>query len=354
MNNNNLSLEPAWYDSVFMKTCRLESAPYTPVWMMRQAGRYMQEYQAVRSNVGFLELCHNPQLCSEVMCTAVERLGVDAAILFSDLLVVLPPMGLDVEFLAGDGPKINKPLRLGDAIDKRLIEIESIEPLQYVMEAVRQTRQDLPAELPLIGFAGAPFTLASYAIEGGSSRNYIHSKAIMYGDEPAWQEIMQRFARSIARYLTAQAEAGAQCLQVFDSWAGALSVADYRRYVLPAMKTLFAGLPQDVPVINFATGNPQLLPLLAEVGPNIVGVDWRCELDQAWKLVGDDKGVQGNLDSTVLLTNRDVIYREVERILKLAAGKPGHIFNLGHGILPQTPVENAIALVEAVHQLSRR
>jgi uroporphyrinogen decarboxylase len=222
----------------------------------------------------------------------------------------------------------------------------------FVMDTVTQTRRDLPAHIPLIGFAGAPFTLASYAIEGGSSRNYLHTKKLMLGDAGAWHELMQRLARSCARYLNAQIAAGAQCVQIFDSWAGCLGVDDYRRHVLPHMKLLLSSLTPGVPVINFATGNPQLLPLLAEAGGAVIGVDWRIRLDDAWRMVGADRGVQGNLDPAVLLTNRDTIQTHVQDILTQAAGRPGHIFNLGHGVLQHTPVDNAIAVVELVHELS--
>ncbi|MCR9119559.1 MAG: uroporphyrinogen decarboxylase, partial [bacterium] len=224
----------------------------------------------------------------------------------------------------------------------------------FVMETVSQTRADLPADMPLIGFAGSPFTLASYAIEGGSSRTYLHTKTLMYRDEGAWSELMNRLARSVTRYLTAQIHAGAQCVQLFDSWAGALSVADYRRYALPYTSQIIAGLPKGVPVINFATGNPCLLPLLAEGGGNVIGVDWRIPLDEAWKTIGYDRGVQGNLEPLVLLSDRDTIRQRAKEVLDQAAGRPGHIFNLGHGVVQQTPVENAIALVDAVHELSAR
>lgn len=342
-----------WYNSPFMKACRLEPTDVTPVWLMRQAGRYMAEYRDVRAKTTFLELCKNPQLCSEVMCTAVNKLGVDAAIIFSDLLPILEPMGLDLEFAKGEGPVIHNPVRDITDVD-RVLELEEVDSLHFVMETVSQTRADLPADMPLIGFAGSPFTLASYAIEGGSSRTYLHTKTLMYRDEGAWSELMNRLARSVTRYLTAQIHAGAQCVQLFDSWAGALSVADYRRYALPYTSQIIAGLPKGVPVINFATGNPCLLPLLAEGGGNVIGVDWRIPLDEAWKTIGYDRGVQGNLEPLVLLSDRDTIRQRAKEVLDQAAGRPGHIFNLGHGVVQQTPVENAIALVDAVHELSAR
>ncbi len=342
-----------WYNSPFMKACRGEPTNVTPVWMMRQAGRYMIEYREVREKVSFLDLCANPQLCSEVMCTAVERLGVDVAIIFSDLLPILVPMGCDLEFVKGDGPVIHNPVRTAADID-RIKPLESNAELQFVMDTVTQTRADLPADMPLIGFSGAPFTLASYMIEGGGSRNYAHAKALMFGDRGAWNELMQRLSDSIVIYLKGQIAAGAQCVQLFDSWAGCLNVEHYREFVHPFVKQIIEQLPDEVPVINFGTGNPALLPLYADTQASVIGIDWRVRLDEAWETVGHNKAVQGNLDPTILLTDPQTIRRHVKDVLDQAAGRPGHIFNLGHGILPQTPVDNAIALVDAVHELSQR
>ncbi|MEL0094521.1 MAG: uroporphyrinogen decarboxylase [Planctomycetaceae bacterium] len=348
-----LDTNAPWYDSPFMKACRGEQTDVTPVWLMRQAGRYMKEYRDIRNQTTFLELCKRPDLCAEIMVTAVTKLGVDAAIIFSDLLPILEPMGLDLEFAKGEGPVIHNPIREVKDID-RVMELESVESLDFVMETVKQTRLELPADMPLIGFSGAPFTLASYAIEGGSSRNYLNTKTIMYRDEGAWRELMLRFVRAITRYLNAQIAAGAQCVQLFDSWAGCLGTDDYRRYVLPYIQEIISGLTPGVPVINFATGNPALLPLLAEAGTRVVGVDWRVRLDDAWDTIGHDRAVQGNLDPLVLLADRDTIRSRVQDVLDQAGDRPGHIFNLGHGVLQQTPVENAIALVDAVHELSSK
>lgn len=347
-----------WYDSPFLKACRREPAPHTPIWLMRQAGRYMAEYRAVRSGFTFLELCKRPDLCAEIMITAVNKLKVDAAIIFSDLLPILEPMGLDLEFGPGEGPQIHNPVREAGDID-RVLELESADQLDFVMETVRQTRRDLDPKLPVIGFAGSPFTLASYAIEGGSSRSYLHTKTLMYRDEGAWNALMDRFVRAITLYLNAQIAAGAQCVQLFDSWVGCLGPDDYRRYVLPSMQQIIAGLAPDVPVINFATGNPALLPLLAEgFGARkfgaVVGIDWRVRLDQAWKTVGYDKAVQGNMEPLVLLADQATLKHRASDVLEQAGGRAGHIFNLGHGVVQQTPVENAIALVEMVHELSAR
>jgi len=337
-----------WHNSMFLRACRREPVDYTPIWLMRQAGRYMPEYRKIRARTRFYDLCRDPQLCSEVMCTAVERLGVDAAIVFSDLLPILEPMGMELEFTADDGPQIRNPVRKSGDVD-RVVELEDAEALYFVMEAVRQTRADLPAHLPLIGFAGAPFTLASYAIEGGASRNYLNTKTLMYRDPPAWTALMERLARSVAVYLNAQIAAGAQAVQLFDSWVGCLGVDDYRRFVLPFVEQIIRQITPGVPVINFATGNPQLLPLLAASGAAVVGVDWRVRLADAWEMIGHDRAIQGNLDPAVLLADASELRSRAVDILDQAAGRPGHIFNLGHGVLPQTPVDNARALVDIVH-----
>jgi len=346
-----LHTRPPWYHSPLMKAARCEPAHRVPVWLMRQAGRYMAEYRAVRRKTGFLELCKNPDLCAEVMLTAVEKLQVDAAIIFSDLLLILEPMGLDLEFTQSEGPVIHNPIRNGRDVD-RLKELESLQPLEFVLQAVRKTRAGLADELPLLGFSGAPFTLASYAIEGGASRSFRLTKMLMYGDCVAWDALMGRLVRAIAPYLNAQLAAGAQAVQLFDSWVGCLGPDDYRRYVLPHTRSLIQAVTPEVPVIHFASGNPALLPLLAEAGGAVIGVDWRVRIDDAWQTIGYDKAVQGNLDPVVLLTTPKEIRLRAKEILDQTAGRPGHIFNLGHGVLPQTPVENAIALVEAVHELS--
>jgi uroporphyrinogen decarboxylase len=345
--------KPAWHDSPFLRACRREPTPFTPVWLMRQAGRYMAEYRAVREKTTFLELCKNPQLSSEVMCTAVERLGVDAAIIFSDLLPILEPMGLELEFAAGEGPVIHNPVRESEDVD-RVLELESVDALRFVFETVTQTRRDLPEHIPLIGFAGAPFTLASYAIEGGSSRSFLHTKTLMYRAPAAWRELMERLSRTITRYLNGQIAAGAQAVQLFDSWVGCLSPGDYREFVLPHVRLIAAGLTKGAPLIHFGTGNPALLPLMAEAGGDVIGLDWRVDLADGWKTVGYDLAVQGNMDPAVLLADRDDIALQAKAVLDAAAGRPGHIFNLGHGVLQQTPVDNVRALVEIVHEASAR
>ena len=300
-----------------------------------------------------MELCKNPQLCAEVMIATVNRLEVDAAIIFADLLPILEPMGVDLEYSAGEGPVIHNPVR--EAADvERIVELESVEALSFVMETVRLTRSGLSAEIPVIGFAGAPFTLASYTIEGGSSRNYLFTKTLMYRDQGAWDALLSRLARSVARYLNAQIAAGAECVQLFDSWVGCLAVDDYRRYVLPHVRSLIGSLTPGVPVIHFGTGNPALLSSMREAGGDVVGIDWRIELADAWRDVGYDRAVQGNLDPLVLFAERAEVRRRVHDILRQADRRPGHIFNLGHGILPQTPVDNVLELIDAVKSWSNK
>jgi uroporphyrinogen decarboxylase len=314
---------------------------------MRQAGRYLPEYRRVRADVDFLGLVKNPRLAAEVMLATVHRLGVDAAIIFSDLLPILEPMGMDLEFSAGEGPVIHNPVR-EPADVARLVELEDLDQLGYVMECVQATRAGLDDAIPVIGFAGAPFTLAGYCIEGGTSRAWLHTKTLMYTHEAAWHDLMGRLARAVSRYLVAQLDAGAQLVQLFDSWVGCLSPDDYRRYVLPHSRTALAEAARRAPVIHFATGNPALLPLLAEAGGSVIGVDWRIGLAEAWRMVGHDRAVQGNLDPAVLFADRDTVRRRTLDVLAEAAGRPGHIFNLGHGILPQTPVENVLELIATV------
>ncbi len=339
--------------SPFLQACRRQPADVTPIWLMRQAGRYMPEYRAVRDKVTFLELCKNPTLCTEVMVTAVERLGVDAAIIFSDLLPILEPMGFDLEFTQGDGPAIHNPIRTAHDIE-RVKPLTEMSALSFVTDTVRMTREALPNKIPVIGFAGSPFTLASYMIEGGSSRNYLNTKRLMLSEPSAWKDLMQRLVDSIALYLNSQIVAGAQCVQLFDSWAGCLSPNDYRIHILPYMHRLLESIIPNVPVINFATGNPMLISSLRGDTRTVVGLDWRVPLDVGWDMAGADRAVQGNLDPTVLFADVATIRDQAQYVLSQASGRAGHIFNLGHGILPHTPVENVIALVDIVHELTDR
>jgi uroporphyrinogen decarboxylase len=337
----------------FLRACRREATDVTPIWLMRQAGRYMPEYRALRAKVPFLELCKRPELATEVTVTAATRLGVDAAILFADILLVLEPMGLDLEFARGEGPVIHNPVRTAVDVD-RVSPLTDLAPLGFVFDAVRAIRAALPPGLPLIGFAGAPFTVACYAIEGGSSRHYDRAKAFMYGDPGAWDALLRKLVDATAVYLNAQVAAGAQAVQVFDSWVGTLSPDDYRRFVQPHMKRLFATLPVGVPAIHFGTATGALLELQRDAGGTVIGLDWRVDLDRAWDRIGPEVAVQGNLDPAVLLAPRNELCDQARRILGQAAGRSGHVFNLGHGVLPHTPVDHVLALVETVHEESAR
>ena len=339
--------------SVFLDACAKKPTPYTPIWLMRQAGRYQPSYRAIREKVSFMELCKAPALCSEVALRAVSDLGVDAAIVFSDILVVLEPLGIGFEFTKDDGPKIEKPIREGKDVDRVQTEIDAKGSHSYVMDAIRTTKKDLAGSVPLIGFSGAPFTLASYLIEGGGSREYLHTKKLMYADEGAFSALMARIADAVTRYLSAQIDAGAECVQLFDSWVGALSVEDYARYVQPHMRTIFRGLGRRVPVIHFGTGNPLLYPLMRDAGGDVIGIDARGELGATWNLLGD-VAIQGNLESIALLGSRETLFRKTDAILEAARGRDGHVFNLGHGILPSADIATARALVDYVHERSSR
>ncbi|HSS20545.1 MAG TPA: uroporphyrinogen decarboxylase [Pyrinomonadaceae bacterium] len=344
-------LETALSDSVFMRTCRREPVPYTPIWLMRQAGRYMPEYAAVRARMSFLELCKTPSLAAEVTVTAAERLRVDAAIIFADILLIVEPMGLQLEFSKGEGPVIHNPVRSGADVD-RLHEVEDVSALGFVFDAIRETRRALPSNLPLLGFAGAPFTVASYIVEGGASKNFVRTKSLMYNDSGAWHALLSLISRALVKYLNAQIEAGAQAVQLFDSWVGALSPDDYREFVLPHTHSVVSGVNPAAPVIHFGTGTGSLLELMRQAGGDVIGLDWRVRLDEAWERVGHDLSVMGNLDPVALFGSQDHIREQAKLILEQAAGRPGHIFNLGHGILPETPVDNVIALVDTVHEIS--
>ena len=337
----------------FLAACRREQTPYTPVWLMRQAGRYMEDYRKLRAQYGFLELCKRPDLAAEITVTPVERLGVDAAILFADILLLLEPMGVGLEYSKGDGPVIPRPVRSAADVEA-LKEVAPEKNLSFVFEAVKKCRAALNDRVPLIGFSGAPFTLASYMIEGGGSRNYVHTKRLYYSEPEAWKSLLERLARAVAEYLNGQIAAGAQAVQLFDSWAGCLSPADYETFVLPYTRAAIQGITPGVPVINFSTGTSGALKQIRAAGGDVIGLDWRVNLDEGWATVGHDVAVQGNLDPVALFAPPKEIRKRVADILRRAAGRPGHIFNLGHGILPETPVPHVIAMVEAVHELSAR
>lgn len=321
---------------------------------MRQAGRYMPEYRALRERHSLLTLCRTPELAVLVTLQPIDALGVDAAILFSDLLLPLEPLGIPFDFLAGEGPVIEKPVR--DAADiAALRRFDPRQELGYVHEAIRLLRRELAGRVPLIGFAGAPFTLASYAIEGGHSNNFARTKGLMYGDPQAWHRLCALLADVVAEHLVAQAEAGAQALQVFDSWVGALDASDYREFVLPHVRSIFERLRAcGVPTIHFGTTTGHLLALQREAGGDVLGIDWRTPLDTGWQAVGEGRAVQGNLDPTLLFAPRERLLARVDEVLEQAGGRAGHIFNLGHGILPGTPVENVKAVVEHVHARTAR
>ncbi len=346
----------------FLKACRREQVDCTPVWFMRQAGRYMAEYRAIRAKHTLLEICAQPELAAEVTLQPVRAFNVDAAILFADILLPLMPMGIDLEFAKGEGPVIHNPI--GSRADvEALRTIDPCDELSHVLDAVKLVRCELDGKTPLIGFAGAPFTLASYIIEGGSSRNFTKTKRLMYSDARTWHILMSKLGCVIADYLAAQVKAGAQAVQLFDSWVGALSPEDYREYVLPHSRFIIEQVQRTgVPFIHFGTDTATLLPLMKEAGGDpatgsgqcVIGLDWRIDLDRGWETIGFDRAVQGNLDPVALFAPRDELERRVRRILEQAAKRPGHIFNLGHGILPETPVENVKAVVEMVHEFSRR
>ena len=342
----------AHHDHPLLKACRREPTPYTPIWLMRQAGRYMPEYQRVRAQHDFIEMCERPEIAAEVTVTAVKRLGVDAAIIFADILLPLIPMGAGLHYEKGDGPIIDHPVRTAADLE-RITDID-VASLDYVGESIKLVKSAIGAKTPIIGFAGAPFTLASYLIEGGSSRQYQTTKTLMYTQPETWHRLMETLARVTADYLKMQIAAGADLVQIFDSWVGSLGPDDYRRFVLPHMTAVISAIPANIPVIHFGTVTGNLLELMREGGGDVIGLDWRVDLAEAWARLGYDVAVQGNLDPIALFADIPEIKKRARAILDQAGGRAGHIFNLGHGILPETPVDHVIALVDAVHGMSRR
>ncbi len=338
-------------ESAFLKAARGEPTDYTPVWLNRQAGRYMKEYHASKGDTPSLDFFKTPHLAAEVTCDAQRILGVDAAILFADLLPILEPMGLELDYLPGFGPKIANPIRENAAIDALQV-LPAAESMPYIGEAIALIRQELPADIPLIGFGGAPFTLASYAIEGQGSRNYIHVKSLMASDPGAFARVMEKMTLTAVDYLNYQIDQGVQAIQIFDSWVGCLSVGDYEKHVLRHSKKLITEISGRVPIIHFGTGNPALLPLMAEAGGDVMALDWRAPLTSSWDQIGV-KAVQGNLDPVALFGTEASVLQAATEILDEVGQRPGHIFNLGHGILPETPVENVKALVRHVQAYSR-
>jgi uroporphyrinogen decarboxylase len=320
---------------------------------MRQAGRYMAEYRALRQRYSLLDICRAPDLATEVTLQPVQRIEVDAAILFSDLLLPLEPMGLPFDFVKGEGPQIESPIDQASDID-RLRVFEPRAELSHVLQAIRQIQVELAGRVPLIGFAGAPFTLASYAIEGGHSNNFAKTKSLMYGHPEAWHRLCEMLATIVSDYLLAQIEAGVDAVQIFDSWVGTLADADYREFALPHTRRIFEAVGSRVPTIHFGTGTATILEALRDAGGDVIGVDWRIPIDQAWERIGVDRAVQGNLDPTLLLGPTARMFGQVDDVLERVGGRPGHIFNLGHGILPSTPVEHVQVLAQYVHSAARR
>jgi uroporphyrinogen decarboxylase len=337
----------------FLMACRRQPTEYTPIWLMRQAGRYMKEYRVLRKKYSFLKMCKSPEIAAQVTLQPIKKFSLDAAIIFSDILIPLGPMGVDFEFAKGEGPVFHHPVKGMKDIEKLRV-IEPEEDVSFLLKAIRMVRKELEGRIPLIGFSGAPFTLASYIIEGGHSKNYILTKGLMYQNRPAWDALMNKISDVLIRYLNAQIHAGVQAAQLFDSWVGCLGPTDYEEYVLPYSKRVIDGVEKSVPLIHFATSHSTLLELMKRAGGDVSGVDWRGDIGEAWSRLGYEVAIQGNLDPVILLGSVDLIKREVKRILDRIGDRPGHIFNLGHGILPNTPVENVAALVDMVHEYSAR
>jgi uroporphyrinogen decarboxylase len=335
----------------FLRACRREPVDVTPVWFMRQAGRYMPEYRAIRNKYTLIEICQNPEIAAEITLQPVRALGVDAAILFADILLPVIPLGLGLEFAKGEGPVIGSPVRTLENV-RAMKPFTAEVDLDYVMEAIRILRRELK-DVPLIGFCGAPFTIASYLIEGGSSREFLKTKTMMYAAPKVFHALMERLSSVLADYIMAQISAGAQAVQMFDSWVGALSPSDYEVFVLPySQKVLKAAEGMNVPVIHFGTNTTTLLPLMKRAGGDVIGLDWRIPLDDGWSLLGDHVAVQGNLDPIALFASLPELKARVYDVLRRTNGRPGHIFNLGHGILQHTPVDNVKAVVDIVHEYS--
>ena len=333
----------------FLRACRRQPVDKTPVWFMRQAGRYMIDYRALRSRYSLLQICREPELAVAVTLQPVEAIDVDAAILFSDLLLPFTPMGLDFDFLKGEGPAIDRPVRHAADVE-RVRTFEPREALAHVLTTIRLLRKELDGRVPLIGFGGAPFTMASYAIEGGPSTSYAKTKRFMYSQPVAWHALCDKFATVMADYLRAQIDAGVQALQVFDSWAGQLSRHDYCEFAQPHTKRIFDALAgAGVPLLHFGVGTSAILADMKAAGGDVIGVDWRLPIDEAWAVVGEDRAIQGNLDPATLLGPRERMIAAADDVLRRAQGRPGHIFNLGHGVLPNTELENVQTLARHVH-----
>ena len=335
---------------IFLKACRGEPTDVTPIWFMRQAGRYMKAYRDLKEKYAFLDLCKNPELATEVTLQPLDVLGVDAAIIFADILLPLEPMGTGLEFTAGDGPVIPRPVKNQKDIEK-LRPVNAEEDLGFVGDAIRQVRKEISGEMPLIGFAGAPFTLCSYMIEGGKSRDFTTTKLMMFETPELWDLLMDKVCTMLVDYLTMQVKAGAQALQIFDSWVGCMSPQDYEKYIMPHTRRIISKLKETgVPIINFTTGTSTLLDSVSQAGGDVISFDWRINIDDAWGEIGYDRSIQGNLDPTLLFAPIPIIRERVNDIMKRVSGRSGHIFNLGHGILQHTPVDHVKAVVDMVHE----
>ena len=335
--------------SRFLRACLRKPVDRTPVWFLRQAGRYMQEYRDVRKHHTLVEICKQPDLAAEVTITAAEKLGVDAAIIFADLLLPLEPMGLDFEFQAGEGPVVHHPVRTAE--DVRRLRTDRAAELDYVARAIQKVAAHFRDRIGIIGFCGAPYTLASYMIEGGGSRNYIETKKVMYRDPSAWNSLLDKLVMVLTEYCRLQVQAGAEVIQIFDSWVGSLALADYRAYAFEASQRLVRAVQQlGVPAIYFGVETAGLLATMAQTGADVIGLDWHQPLDVAWRAVSHTRAVQGNLDPITLFAPPEILEARVKEILRAAAGRPGHIFNLGHGIVPGTPVENVQSVVKMVRE----
>ncbi len=337
-------------DSRFLKACRREPTDATPIWLMRQAGRYMPEYRKLRETHTILQLIKTPELACEVTMQPIHAFDLDAAIIFADILPPLESMGLELDFVKGEGPLIYNPVRTASDVDKLRVTLPQ-ESLSFTLEAIKLARAELdPRGIPLIGFSGAPFTLACYAVEGSSSRNHIHVKSLMFNEPKLWHQLMTKLSQVSGQYLLAQAEAGAHALQLFDSWVGQLSPQDYRQFVMPyTQETIRIAQQANVPIIHFGTNTSGMLGLIRDAGGDVIGVDWRIDLMQAWQQLGDNVAIQGNLDPVALFADWEPLKQQAQAILDQVGNRPGHIFNLGHGILPETPVENVRQLVDFVH-----
>ena len=339
-------------ESLFLSACRLNPTSAAPVWFMRQAGRYLPEYRRIREKYDLLTLCKTPELAAEITLQPVRILEVDAAILFADLLLPFSPMGIEFQFEKNEGPVIKNPIQTPQDVDSLRV-FNPEENLGFVLETIQIVNKELKGEAPLIGFAGAPFTLATYLIEGGHSRNFLKTHEFMYHEPEAWKELMEKLSKIVIHFLKAQLNSGASAVQLFDSWAGILSPEDYQKFVFPYSSKILHDISEKGPIIHFSTGTSGILDLISQAGGTVIGIDWRIPIDTAWKIIGYNKGIQGNLNPAALLADSKNLKKQVESILEKAGGRPGYIFNLGHGVFPNTPVDQLKRVVEWVKSYRR-